>query len=94
MTDNQCDTHLTKQIRKVVNKIERILVPTDSTVHSTIGERLEILMKKVQRGAFYENADATVKTFLTGRKIVKTNIHAQTLSATFADRFVKANHET
>lgn len=80
------DSHLTKQIKKMFNRIEKILNPSDSVTFNDCGSRLEILMRKVQRGLFYRDACATIKKLHTGRKVV---VKAEpTLEGTFSERVV------
>ncbi|KAJ1420799.1 hypothetical protein B484DRAFT_399721, partial [Ochromonadaceae sp. CCMP2298] len=52
------DSSLLKEMKKLVNRIERILVPHNSLVHSTIGSRLDALQARVQKGEFFENVNA------------------------------------
>lgn len=51
----QADAYLLKTVTKLVNRIERILVPSNSLVHSSLGDRLDAFMKKVKVGCFFVN---------------------------------------
>jgi hypothetical protein len=52
------DSSLLKEMKKLVNRIERILVPHNSLVFSTIGKRLETLQTRVNNGEFFEDVNA------------------------------------
>ncbi len=52
----QADVNLLKDITKLVHRIERILVPINSLVHSTIGQKLDTLLVKAKSGTFFEDA--------------------------------------
>lgn len=49
----QADTALTKDMTKLINRIERIFVPTNSTVHSLMGEKLVSIHKNIQQGVYF-----------------------------------------
>lgn len=51
----QADATLLKEITKLIHRIERILVPTNSLVHSTIGERLDGLLVEIKKGKYFED---------------------------------------
>jgi len=51
----QADANLLKVVTKLVNRIERILVPSNSLVHNSLGARLDVFMKKVKAGHFFVN---------------------------------------
>ena len=51
----QADATLLKEITKLIHRIERILVPSNSLIHSTIGERLDGLIRRVKRGDYFED---------------------------------------
>jgi hypothetical protein len=53
----QADAGLLKEITKMIHRIERILVPSNSLVHSTIGERLDGLLKQIKKGVFFEDVN-------------------------------------
>lgn len=51
----QADTTLLKEITKLIHRIERILVPTNSLVHTTIGAKLDGLLGDIKKGKFFED---------------------------------------
>lgn len=53
----QADATLLKEITKLIHRIERILVPINSLVHSTIGERLDQLIVQIKKGEYFENVN-------------------------------------
>lgn len=53
----QADVTLLKEITKLIHRIERILVPINSLVHSTIGERLDRLILQIKKGDYFEDVN-------------------------------------
>ena len=53
----QADATLLKEIIKLIHRIERILVPPNSLVHSTIGERLDGLIARIKKGEFFQDVN-------------------------------------
>lgn len=53
----QADATLLKEITKLIHRIERILVPTNSLVHSTIGARLDGLLGEIKKGKYFEDVN-------------------------------------
>lgn len=51
----QADVNLMKDITKLIHRIERILVPINSLVHSTVGQKLDSLLLKAKSGVFFED---------------------------------------
>jgi hypothetical protein len=51
----QADVTLLKEITKLIHRIERILVPINSLVHSTIGERLDGMLADIKKGCYFED---------------------------------------
>lgn len=49
----QADAALLKDITKMMHRIERIFVPSHAITHSTIGDRLSLLLKRIQRGFIF-----------------------------------------
>lgn len=47
----QADTSLIKDLTKLFNRIEKIFIPTGTLVYDSIFERLDALLKQVQRGS-------------------------------------------
>jgi hypothetical protein len=86
----QADASLLKEMKKLINRIERILVPHNSLVHSTIGERLDGLQRRVHSGEFFEHVNAFPTEELLGydprsiealvRRVAWDSFEAQLLS--------------
>lgn len=53
----QADAILLKEITKLIHRIERILVPINSLVHSTIGERLDRMILQIKKGDYFEDVN-------------------------------------
>lgn len=51
------DATLLKETIKLIHRIERILVPINSLVHSTIGERLDGLLVEIKKGKYFEDVN-------------------------------------
>jgi len=51
----QADANLLKVVTKLLNRIERILVPSNSLVHNSVGSRLDVFLKKIKTGHFFVN---------------------------------------
>lgn len=55
--NNRSEQYLTKQIAKLLHRIERILVPSNSIQNSNIPIKLGYLLSRVKNGEFFENCD-------------------------------------
>lgn len=49
----QADAVLLKDITKMMHRIERIFVPSHAITHSTIGDRLSLFLKRIQKGTVF-----------------------------------------
>jgi hypothetical protein len=64
MTDSSITFHLTKQLRKMMNRIEKILAPSNAISNQLIeiGPRLELIMKKIQNNEYYREPEIKNKS--------------------------------
>jgi hypothetical protein len=53
----QADANILKEIVKLIHRIERILVPINSLVHSNIGEKLDGLLVEIKKGKYFEDVN-------------------------------------
>lgn len=83
---NQHDENLTKQIKKMIARIEKILYPSSSLEVNVIGRDLESLIQNLHRGDYYCDANIGVQHSQSGRKIRASKL--PTLESTFSDRIV------
>lgn len=81
------ETQLTKQIRKMMNRIEKILVPMNTMTLNEIGPRIEILMKKIQDGIYYQDPN-TLKRINLRKKEANLALIEPTLDMIFSHRIV------
>jgi len=78
---------LTKQIRKMINRIEKILVPVTSMTLNEIGPRFEALMKKIHDGIYYHDPNNLTHVNLRRKQSV-TVVSEPTLEMIFSNRIV------
>lgn len=81
------DANLTKQVIKMIDRIEKIIVPNNSLIVNCIGPRLDVLKSKLKRGVFYMDAETEFKQLGSGRKVLVKSANP-TIESTFADRIV------
>ena len=84
--ENINQLNLTKQIRKMILRIEKLMIPSNSMVINTIGPKLEELMKRVQEGIYYVDPEPEVKLKLKRASSEKNS--APTMESTFAEKIV------
>lgn len=65
----QADANLFKDITKLIHRIERILVPMNSMIHSTVGQRLDSLLLKVKSGIYFEDVHRFPHNDLIGYEV-------------------------
>jgi hypothetical protein len=53
----QADANMLKEIIKLIHRIERILVPINSLVHTNIGEKLDGLLVEIKKGKYFEDVN-------------------------------------
>lgn len=65
----QADANLLKDITKLIHRIERILVPTNSMVHSTMGQKLDGLIATAKTGSFFVDVNKFPVNDLIGYEV-------------------------
>jgi hypothetical protein len=68
MENNQSESYLTKQLAKLLCRLERILIPNDSMRATDVGLKFSSLLSRIKLGEFFENYENKSETFLLGRK--------------------------
>ena len=59
----KADEWIVKELSKLIHRIERILVPSNSLVHSTIGSRLESFLRRIKRKEYFLPIDEAFYRF-------------------------------
>ena len=64
--------YLTKQVLKLLNRIERVMIPSNEVIHSNISNRIDTLGKQVKRQVFFEDINLAPRTSI-GKKSIPRN---------------------
>lgn len=88
MSDSSINFHLTKQLRKMMNRIEKILAPSNSISQRLIeiGPRLEEIMKKIQNNDYYR--EPSIKNKPSTKKKSQSLLAEPTMECMFSYRIV------
>ena len=65
--------YLTKQISKLLHRIERVMIPSNEVVHSNISSRISSLSKKIKAQAFFEDIELPPVAAVVGKKSAPRN---------------------
>ena len=58
---SQADSNLLKELTKMIHRIERIIVPSNSIVFNAIGSKLDTFLLKLKSGLFFIDVEEFIK---------------------------------